>query len=484
MDPSPFVIILVADGVRPDTLSAAMHDGELPALARFRKEGSYHVITTAFPSVTGPAYAPFLTGRFPGQAGLPGLRWYDRSRTTCGWPAHARSYVGMEMNRVDSDLDPGASTLFELAGSSLGALSVIRRGLATHNRLERGLTFAARAGITHFRGNVRGWLAIDRDIGNTLVRRVRAERPAVTFAAFTGVDKTSHAAGHDAPIVREALHIVDDVAAQIQRDAERDGVWERTHLWIVSDHGHSPVLHHDDLADVIRALGVRVVAHPRVFTRHPDVAVMVSGNAMAHVYLALDQRERPFWNALRTRRIGASLDSNALVQQLCARPSVDLVLLPTSPTSCEIVKATQSATLSWTSPWSTARFTYTPVRGDPLGIGMLQNVTSDDAYTATLDSDYPDAVVQIAAICSAPRSGDIILSAARLWDYRGKYEPIPHVSSHGALHREHMLVPFLSNHPIKHTPQRTVDIMPSVASLLGRPIEKIDGRSFVAKPNM
>src|SRR5688500_19941181 len=50
------VVILVADGVRPDTLADAIDAGELPALARLRAEGGLHTVTSVFPSVTGPAY--------------------------------------------------------------------------------------------------------------------------------------------------------------------------------------------------------------------------------------------------------------------------------------------------------------------------------------------------------------------------------------------------------------------------------------------
>ena len=45
-----------------------------------RDEGGMHTVTSVFPSVTGPAYVPFLMGRFPGPIGLPGLRWYDREK--------------------------------------------------------------------------------------------------------------------------------------------------------------------------------------------------------------------------------------------------------------------------------------------------------------------------------------------------------------------------------------------------------------------
>ncbi|HJQ22109.1 MAG TPA: hypothetical protein VJ867_17325, partial [Gemmatimonadaceae bacterium] len=59
-------------------------------------------------------------------------------------------------------------------------------------------------------------------------------------------------------------------------------------------------------------------------------------------------------------------------------------------------------------------------------------------------------------------------------------EPIPHVSSHGALHREHMLVPLLVDRQPARMPRRTVDIMPSALAALGREIPAgLDGQSFV-----
>jgi hypothetical protein len=83
-------------------------------------------------------------------------------------------------------------------------------------------------------------------------------------------------------------------------------------------------------------------------------------------------------------------------------------------------------------------------------------------------------------LVSSTRSGDIVLSAARDWDFRARYEPIRHVSSHGALHREHMLVPLLTNRPVTDAPRRTVDVMPSALAALGAPMPAIlDGRSFV-----
>jgi hypothetical protein len=461
--------MIIADGARPDVLARSIDSGRLPALAALRAEGSLSTITSAFPSVTGPAYAPFLMGRYPGSAGLPGLRWYDRSRRIARLSGHSRSYVGADMRFVDRDIDPASPTIFELAKPSFGALSVIGRGLRARNRIGRSPGFVARAAATHFRGDVRGWLAIDRSVGEEAAHRLRTTRCRYAFIALTGIDKTSHAQGQDAPIVGDAMRIVDETVARIRADAEGDGRWKQMHIWVGSDHGHSAVREHEDLVELLTEWGYTTLAHPWAFQTSADIAVMVSGNAMTHLYLELDLRTRPFWPVLRDKW-------EALAQPLLDRPSVDLMIIPTSAASCEIRSARRgTATLTW-QEW---RYSYIPHGGDPLGVGELKSVDEAEAYDATIASDYPDALVQVAYLVASARSGDIILSAARDWDYRARYEPIPHVSSHGALHREHMLVPLLLSRPPLRPPRRTVDVMPSALAALGITAPKtLDGLSF------
>jgi hypothetical protein len=466
------VIVLLADGARVDTLANAIQSGAFPALARLRADGGLHELTSAFPSVTGPAYTPFLMGRFPGSVGLPGLRWYDRSHQACSFPGYSRSYVGYQMRALDGDLDPAASTIFELVPDSVAALSVITRGLPRPRQLPPLTARSAfRAARTHFRGDVKGWLRVDRDVSDGVVRRVREAHSPFVFAALTGVDKSSHAYGHESESVLDALRIVDDTVASLRQDLERRGAWDDTHLWVTSDHGHSRVRHHEDLARVIAAAGHRVIAHPWVYRLNADVAVMVSGNAMAHVYVDLVRRDRPFM-------AGMSEWGRELAEQLLQRGSVDLLLLPIDAACCAVWSRGRGRAVVSRSG---TRFSYLIEDGDPLGVGReLHDVTSAHAHDVTAPSDYPDSVVQIARLAASDRAGDIILSAARDWDFRARYEPIPHVSSHGALHRDHMLVPLLMNRPPGRTPRRTADVMPSALAALGREIPSgLDGETFV-----
>lgn len=464
------VVILLADGVRPDTLEATIESGKVPALARLRDEGALQRVTSCFPSVTGPAYTPFLLGRFPGPVGLPGLRWFDRDRTTCSYPDYTRSYVGPQMNRVDRDLDPAAPTMFELCRSAMGSMTPVSRGLTKKNKIGRLTAKTAfRAAHTHFSGNVARWLDVDREIAGLVVDHIRREKPEFAFAAMMGVDKTSHSAGQPSPLTDDALQIVDETAARIRDDAEHDGRWSDMHIWITSDHGHSPVTEHEDLAGLVAEWGFRTLAHPWIYKVRPDVAVMVSGNAMAHIYLDVGTRERPLWPDVPARY-------HPIVDRLVERESVDLAILPNA-TGATVRSSRGDAEIVLKH----GLLCYRRTSGDPLGLGQdVCDASMDETFALTMQTDYPDSIGQIATIARSARSGEIILSAARGWDYRSKYEPIPHVSSHGALHREHMLVPLLTSRRYSGTPRRTTDVMPSALEILGHPIPAgLDGVSFV-----
>jgi arylsulfatase A-like enzyme len=464
------VIVVLADGARPDLIESARKSERFPAIRRLIEEGGSYRVTSTFPSVTGPAYTPFLMGRYPGSVGLPGLRWYDRARRAARLPGHSRSYVGHEMRHVDSDLDPAAPTIFELVSSSVAARSVITRGLSNQDRIGRELGFVARTAMTHFSGKVTEWLKIDRSIAAETVERIRIRRPQFAFIGLIGIDKTSHAVGHRSAEVDQALSIVDETVASLRHDAERDGRWDRMHLWIASDHGHSSLEHHDEIADFIRRLGFRVVSHPWAARPRGEVAVMVSGNSMAHVYVDLANRSRQWWPTVHDRW-------KVIPMALLARESVDLMILPKAPGACEVHGRGRGHAVMG---WKNQTISYQPVSGDPLAVGAQQDLSGAAAYEVTREGDYPDSLVQIAALSDAPRSGDIILSAAREWDFRERYEPIPHVSSHGGLHRDHMLVPLIVNRPVASLPRRTADVMPSALTALGIDVPNgLDGRSFL-----
>ena len=463
------VVLLIADGARPDTLTRAVASGRAPALTRLAAEGDEWVITSVFPSVTGPAYLPFLTGCHPGRVGIPGIRWWDRNRR------RARSYVGIEAMIADRDLHPEHPTLFESVPRAIAALSPFNRGLTRPQRLDGSAAFWLRLAWHHFRGDLPGWLRFEQEFATAFTRRVREERPPFAMLALPGIDKCSHRFGHEAPEVLDAVAVVDATVAQLQRDADRAG--RTIEIWITSDHGHATVHAHDDLADHLCAEGYGVRAHPWTMRGGDEIAVMVSGNAMAHLYLDLTSRERHGWDHHRARW-------SPVVTWLLERASMDLVLLPLGADRCEVHGRDRG--MAVVSRTDAGHYGYRTVTGDPLGLrsvaggaSTLERLDYAAAHTLTAETDHPDALVQILALANAARSGEILCSAAPGWDFRERYEPIPHRSCHGALHREQMHVPLLMSHRASGTPRRTVDCYPSLLTALGqRPRTPIDGVSF------
>lgn len=467
------LLLIVADGVRHDVLQDEMNRGKVPAIAALAERGSFSTVSTCFPSVTGPGYVPFLTGRFPAPLGLPGLRWSDRARTVGLWPGYSRSYSGIDIWHLDNDLDRNVRTLFELARPSLSSMSMLGRG--AQKNIGRSVLFMLRVSPSHFRGDLDAWRAVEQVAARDFFRHFERERPQFATLAITSADKRAHKEGGESPGVRAAIHDIDAAVARAHAVAERGGWLDQLDIWLVGDHGHAPVSKHDDLHGWLQQQNLRVRAHPNVFQRTADVALMVGGNAMAHVYLNPADRTRSYWPAISARW-------QSLHDALLGRPSIDLAAVALSEHVVRVSSAvggTAEITRHDTSEghcWD-----YETKTGDPLKLGgTLRALNSVAAWEACAVTDYPDAIVQLSSLGTAARSGDIMLSAARDWDLRSRFEPVTHVSTHGALLREQMLVPLILDRRISGTPRRTADVAPSALELLGLPVPGgLDGRSFL-----
>ncbi|MBA3917615.1 MAG: hypothetical protein C0516_03400 [Gemmatimonas sp.] len=466
------LLLVVADGVRPDVLAEEMAGGRLPALRALAVRGGLHTVSASFPSVTGPAYVPFLMGRHPASAGLPGLRWFDRQRSLRWAAAPARSYAGIDIWQVDRDVHAHLPTVFEMAQPSLSAMSMLGRGVS-HGHVGRSVAWMLRAAPSHFRGDLFGWQRVEQRATAAFFRRFSAVRPRISVLALTSPDKFAHKYGPHAPAVRQALADIDMAVTTAHTIAARD-VWSAPlHVWVVGDHGHAPVTQHEDLHAWLESRGLRVLAHPQLFVSRPDVALMVGGNAMAHLYLHPEERARRWWSSHAARW-------EETRQALLRREAVDLVVVADNTEQLRVAHAARGeARIVCDS--ARQRWSYDASGGDPLQLGGSHaDLDRDAAWELTTRSPYPDAVVQLALLAPAPRSGDIIVSASAGWDLRARYEPVAHRSTHGALLREQMDVPLLLDLPVQRQPQRTTDVVPSALDLLRIPhTQPWDGRSFL-----
>lgn len=472
-DPDRRATLLILDGARPDVFRELLEAGDLPNLAEHVVEpGGQSAATTVFPSTTGVAYLPLLTGCFPGTCDVPGIRWMDVARYG-GRPwrdrSHVRSYCGVQGGLLDSDLSPGVATLFELEPDSVAICSPVRRGLPG-DRVRATAPRAMWGALAHYTAT---YGPLDRTVGRVLAETA-AERPRFTFAVFPGVDGVTH---HEHPRHPDVLDLYRAFDRDLGRWIEAGGLAGDHLLAVVSDHGASRIERHRDLDRSLRERGLSVLEHPALWRGSGDVAVMVSGNASAQLYLRPGERRR--------RRIGLpELESGGvegvpgdLVEQLLAMPEVEIV----AGTDGGDVVAATAAGRSRLRAEPRGMIRYEPGGADVLGLGAEPRSMDPAAWLReSVDGPYPDAPVQLTQLFRSARAGDLALSAAGGADLRDFWELPEHRSGHGSLRSEHMRCLAAVNRPVSG-PIRTVDVFAMILRHLGMAVPGgVDGRSALA----
>ena len=468
------VVLVLADGVRPDVLQALSASDELPNITRhLLAEGCFREGVSVFPTVTDVAYLPMLAGQYPGTANIPGLRWVDKSQFSSGsfFLKGHRSYVGTAQARLNGDLSAEIETLFELCPGSLAVRSTIHRGVSPSlNRF--GLISMPFMFFSHY---LKRSDFIDRMVLGTLLRelsRSDGNFPRFTFVPLLDVDSSSHARGPHHAKTLAAYRRIDAVIGEIIDWLRRAGLWKRTHFLVSSDHGHTETREHLDLSRLLSDLGYSVFEHPNVYRRSADAAVMVSGNSFANVYLA---SEGTWQKPLTDLELEA--EHQRLLASLRRREEVEWAAYRHHSGAIKVVSSSGTALLGSEGE----HYNYSYDGTDPLALGLRHTrVDRADALSATVETRFPDALEQIWQLFESQRTGDIVVTSKPGYDLRGWRELPEHHSSHGALCSEHMKVPVLSNRPFStEGPVRTVDLFPTVVKSLSlTPTKPHFGRSL------
>ncbi len=451
---------MLLDGARPDVFADLTARGDLPHVSRHVLEpGGVVPATTVFPSTTGVAYLPILTGCFPGTLNVPGIRWLDRRYYNGAWwrdRHHVRSYCGYQAGMLNADVPREIVSLFDLEPDAVALCSPFVRGL----RPEAIHLPKARA----FWGSVAHYVpSAYRKLDALVSRRlalVPRTRPRLVFAVFPGLDGLAH---HLDPWHPDVLDLYRQFDAAVGRYAANGG-FDGDHLAIVlSDHGMSRVDLHIDLDAELEALGLRALSHPLIWRRDPKVAVMVSGNASAQIYLdpAVSRRERWDLSAIESGDApGIPRDLPDLLAQVAG---VSLVALMDG---AELVVFSRHGRARLAEV-DDGLIRYAPETGDVLGLGASPTLRDDrDWLTHSYDGPYPDAPIQLLQLFRSPRAGDIAVVAEPGADLRDGWEIPAHRSGHGSLIAAHMRCLMALNQPVSGI-LRTADAFARAAQHLG-----------------
>ncbi len=458
---------MLMDGARSDVFEHLLKTGRLENISRHIVEpGSFITASSVFPSTTGPAYTPYLLGAFPGKCGLPGIRWFDKKMWNKPLSLkRIRSYVGYEVAFLNSDMNPHPPTLFELIPSSASVFNEMNRGLAPKRNLT-GMSTMFYKIKSHFFENGK---SIDRVAADKLLGVFDGPAdnlPLFCFAVFMEIDSLSHKLHPFHERVVDTYIKMDGIVGEIAGKLKQRGIFEQTLLGIVSDHGLTATHTHLDLAKILKEKGFKTLQYPNIFRNFfgADCALMISGNAMAHIYLRNSSHEA----------------KKELARHLVSRKETDTVM-----------RTGKDGWIAVSSERGRARvrmekntILYETGCGDPFGFPpMRREMTKDEQLNLTFETDYPDALLQVCQIFESSRSGDIVVSAKPGFDLRARLEFPEHRASHGSIIREHISVPIALNVKTRNSPARTADIYPTVLEHMGvEAPENIDGRSLLV-PN-
>ena len=472
-----FIFILV-DGSPYQVFNDLVQDGTLPNIKKYVIDrGVFKKAVTAFPSTTGPAFIPFFTGRFPGPANVPGIRWLSKKEFQN--PHRFRSpgicsYMGREALSFSAHL-PDSPTLFDLFSPVNNIYNLLTRGCPPSGNLTRWIkplvyTYA------HFSER---WKFVNAIASRKLLKAVKGNAEFV-MCLFPGVDTFSHLSHTRSPDAMDIYREVDRTVGEVCQILQASGDFDNTLIMIASDHGMSNTHTHIDLPSHLDSLGWRCLHYPLLWRRHARSASMISGNGMAHLYFKGTEGDKRKTTSKHQEGWGGRVSFEKLSGMGVIEPLLEIEGLAFVAGQSEdggIVVQDRNGIAEITCEAET--FSYQFHGADPLGYGAsYHNLSSRNALIQTYDSKYPDGLVQLWQIFQGDRTGDLVLSADPGYDLRARYEYPEHHATHGALNAEQMYVPLAINLPIETEIIRTVDLFPTVLSQFGRPVEppQIDGR--------
>ena len=272
----PGLLLLEIDGLAYDVIARAMRDGNAPNMARWLREGGYHLTRweTDWSSQTGACQAGLLHGD---NDDMPAFRWWEKERGTSIVTNHPKDAAELERRHSDgrgllhADGASRANILSGDAPHSLLTMSTVlvrdrpggigadyfayfanpynvtrtlalvirevfselwsaaqQRRLDVQPRVHRGFTYSL----------MRAWgTVIQRDLQvEAVIADVYAGRP-VTYTTFLAYDEVAHHSGVERPETLLTLRRVDRALGRIAAaaaDAPRP-----YRLVVLSDHGQS-----------------------------------------------------------------------------------------------------------------------------------------------------------------------------------------------------------------------------------------------------
>ena len=492
-----YVLVIFVDGVPARVFDRGLAEGHLPNIDRIlvRRGCKAGKGVSSFPTVTFCTQPGAVNGLFPGHCSVPGIKWLEREKVL---PRH---YISTDFFQFEHDL--------AVYSPKMAALELLMtRPENTFTRLEGHCTASVQQIVGHDAeiceffplrlglGKVLARLPhrTDRIVGEAL-KEVYAnpeKRPRFTFCCFPDFDSVAHLKGADSPEALKILRRFDSILGELAETLKQAGLFEKTYFVLAADHGNTPLVPRNvvNYQNVLEHAGLR----PRKRNER-DFDSYVASNSLNSVAIYIGDparkwKARPEIGVLRDfplRNTGKRID---LVELLAGQDGSDFLIAGDGPGRVRVINSSSEMVIARRMFMGEGHYLLKVTRGtvDPWGFmekpKLAAMVQSGDFYSGrewlrqTLDTKYPDAVVQSMQVFDSFRCGDVFISLKPGW----KCKASRYVSTHGSMLDTDMHVPLLIAGPDispKEIPAaRLIDIYPTVLRLFGLsvPFGVLDGR--------
>lgn len=493
---APYVVILLVDGARGDLVQQLAADGRLPNIQKLFMEEGLVVDKglTVFPTTSTNAYQSFMTGLFPGHAGIPYLARYSRSEN------ESIEYLSLKGIKImNADLlnwyqlnDPDVP--FQITQGSLfdhlpelrtaSVYSTFRRGADLYTpRVPWGAAWDTFVLGEHEKLDIRAYKRLKK-----LYEGPTDQIPHLSFTALLSTDVLAHLDGAKSPRVLAHYETIDRMIADFWSLLERRGLADQTYLILVGDHGNHDISQRSYLRERLIKQGVAIRSR---HMRPPyELAINARGVSCAIISVAGTDGWKSFPTLEDLRHVptlkGKELD---LIEYLRHQPETDLLLVRDGNHHVRIFNTVGDAEVTRLFRGGRYWYSYHVLRGDdplhymedpklaPL-IRRNTPLTAAQWLPLTADKKYADAIVQIGQIFTDGRVGDLMIVPKHDWVFRHEKS-----NTHGGLSQEDMHIPILIRGP-GIAPQhisyaRSVDLMPTILSWFGKTTPHRDGQDLL-----
>lgn len=476
-------VTILVDGLRADLMKDMVDSGALPNIKKHLVDRGTWVenCVSTFPSTTGPAHLPFITGVMPGYNNCPGLRWIDRGARSL------RDYCTIKNVLFNSDFPGTNYTMYEVLYDA--------RTVCIFDFVSRGasdiIMVPAKTLWFSLTNNMEIWNEMDGYAVDAFRKAYKGggDVPRYSFVWMPAIDHLGHFHGSKDQVILDRLYDVDRHVGRLMETLQETHLYDKALVSLVADHGLRDTERHVDLRRVLERYGLKVLEdltdNDQFNSLAQNNAVRgVSGNAFALLYFAprsegrldtmsYDWGRAPGYDQLRAFPVSSSgrvdlidlLRKEEGIQMVMAREKEDNYVVFSRDGEGRITRDFGS-------------LKYAVAGTDPLGYAdnpdsaaMIDGAfhDKDDWFFATRATTYPDGIFQIAQLFDSERCGDVLVTARDGWDLMDQQ----HVASHGGMDRAQIQVPCVVAGPgVKQGTipmARTVDLYPTYLKFLGIP---------------